>query len=97
MNYNTWKSKINELELNSDLRDNITTLFSKYSHKDSFSFIPITDKKLVDSFNNVNNYKPLTICLDIEFQSAIVKGSKYIHTDRVHNEKKAKFIRELVL
>jgi hypothetical protein len=95
MNYNKWKNEINNLNINEDVRKYITVLFSKYSHTDSFAFIPITDNKLISAFNNVNNYKPLTICLDIEFQSSIVKGSKYIHTDTVHKEKTAKFVREL--
>jgi hypothetical protein len=95
MNYSNWKNKINELNIQDDVLENVLELFSKYSHNKSFSFIPITDEKLVSSFNNINNYKPLSICLDIEFQSSIVKGNKYIHTDHVHKEKAAKFIREL--
>lgn len=99
MNIEKWKTHINGLTLLPNLKTNIITLFSDYGHNKSCAFIPIRDSKIVAAFNNINNYKPITLCLDIEFQSAIIhtnsKNNKYINTDKVKNDKVGKFIREL--
>ena len=105
MDIKTWKNKINQLSFNENIKNNIITFFENFHHKTSLSLIPIIDPKLINAFNNINNYKPLSICLDIEFQSAIiddmndidtndVKG-KYILHETIKNEKTGKFIREI--
>lgn len=95
MDIEKWINNINKLELNFDLKNNIISFFKEFGNKLSFSFIPITDKQTINAFHNVNNYKPLSICLDIEFQSAIVINNKYIYETNIKNDNVAKFIREL--
>ena len=65
MEIKEWTNNINKLELNSDLKINIISFFKEFSNNLSFSFIPITDEHTANAFYNVNNYKPLSICLDI--------------------------------
>ena len=95
MDITKWKNNINNLHFNENIKNNLITFFEEFHHKTSLSFIPISDPKLIDAFNNINNYKPLSICLDIEFQSAIITNDKYISNETIKNEKSAKFIREI--
>lgn len=95
-----WKNEISNVNFNQDLKDKIIGLFEQFSTIESLSFIKINDKTLSNAFNNINNYKPLTICLDIEFQSAIINKNakstpKYIHETNINNDHTAKFIREI--
>jgi len=93
MDFEEWKYKINSL--NFSLKSYIVDIFKDFHHPTSLSFIPITDSNLISSFNNINNYKPITLCLDIEFQSAITNSNKYILTQTIKKDNVAKFIREL--
>ena len=95
MDIKTWKTKINKLSFNENIKNNIITFFKEFHHNASLSFIPIIDPKLINAFNNINNYKPLSICLDIEFQSAITTNNNYIASETIKNDKSAKFIREI--
>ena len=94
MNFNTWLSNINKLNLNGNIKNNLVSFFENYHDKNSLDFIKLEDKELIDAFNNINNYKPISICLDIEFQLAIVDDDKYISLENFNKEKMAKFIRE---
>lgn len=96
MNINEWINKLNSIKINDILRDNIIIFFTKFRSPESLSFIKVEDIDMIAAFNNVNNYKPLSICLDIEFQSTLLKKkNKYISTINNAGHQTAKFIREL--
>lgn len=101
MNFETWKSKINKLEINPILKPQIINFFENFTDIKSniFAVIKITNKKLIESLYAINNYKPFSICLDIEFQTAIIENNnnKYIISKNNLGDDTAKFIRELGL
>lgn len=76
MEYKQWYYQVNKLDISNDVKDTIIQFYSKFSNKGSLDFIPISDRQLRDSFHNINNYKPLTVCLDIEFQSVENSGTE---------------------
>ncbi len=93
MDTNKWKNNINNLSINDNLKSNIVSFFQYFGHNDSFSFIKITDQRMLDAFNNINNYKSLSVCFDIEFQSALSTKKNIVYDDNG----KAVFIREIGL
>lgn len=95
MDFIKWKNNIDNLVLNDNLKSNIIIFFKEFHQKSSLSFIHIQDSHLISAFDNINNYKPITLCLDIEFQSAIIQNDKYISTKNIKGENTAKFIREI--
>lgn len=93
-----WSNKINTIKINDTIKTNIITFFKNFQSKHSLLIIEITDNEMINAFNNVNNYKPITICLDIEFQSTIISKKdkhKYINNLNSNDEPSSKFIREL--
>ncbi|ARF10035.1 hypothetical protein Indivirus_9_12 [Indivirus ILV1] len=93
MNRNIWKNNIQNLNIYDNLKSNLISFFDNFGHIDSFSFIQISDEKIINAFGNINNYRPLSICFDIEFQGAIVGNMKNITSE----DGKAIFIREIGL
>ena len=93
-----WTSKMNSIKINDSIRNNIIKFFKKFSSNQSFSFIKVEDDDMILAFNNINNYKPVSICLDAEFQTTLIKKKekdKYIHTVNYNDDLSAKFIREI--
>ncbi|QKF94345.1 hypothetical protein QKU48_gp0887 [Fadolivirus algeromassiliense] len=98
MDINAWIDKINSININDNLRNNLITFFKNFHSVYSLSLIEITDTDMVNAFNNINNYKPLSICLDIEFQSTIISKKdmdKYTYNNNSNNDPTARFIREI--
>ena len=95
MDFVQWEHKMNTLNLNNNIKNDIIEIFKEFHHDSSLSFINIENTSLISAFNNVNSYKPITLCLDIEFQSAIINSNQYISTKSIKNDNTAKFIREL--
>lgn len=93
MDINKWKNNINNLSINDNLKNNIISFFQYFGHNDSFSFIKITDQKIINAFNNINNYKQLSICFDVEFQSALSTKKNIVYDDNG----KIVYIREIGL
>ena len=95
MNFKEWKNNIIHLKLqNIDIKNNIISFFKEFRHSESLSFIFISDDSIRLALNNINNYKSISICLDIEFQSVIMKDNKYLTSVNLFDDKIARFIRE---
>ncbi len=73
----TWKSHINNLNTSESIKALIITFFTNYGLENSLNFIKIKGKDITVALNNINNYKPILLCMDAEFQSSI-SGLKYI-------------------
>jgi len=73
----TWKSHINDLSITDTTKDLIISFFTIYKSDNSLNFIRIKEKHIILALNNINNYKPILLCMDAEFQASI-SGIKYI-------------------
>ncbi len=97
MNQNKWVKHIERLNFHQYTKSSIINFFIKYHTKASFDFIPIRSNQLRKAFNNINNYKPLTICLDAEFQSAIIVEEHLFFDLNIKGDKYSSFIKEFGL
>lgn len=98
MDIHKWINKINSMNIGENIKNNIITFFKHFSIPQYLLIIEVRDNEMTLAFNNINNYKPIALCLDIEFQSAIINKKnelKYINTSTVNMDLTAKFIREL--
>lgn len=94
MKYEQWINKINKLNLNITTKTSIVDFLSEYATDDTLDFIQINNIQLENAFYNINNYKPLTICLDIEFQS-IFSETENLYNEYILIDDIVRFIREL--
>src|SRR5579885_1261526 len=97
MDIKKWKKKIMNLQIYDDIKNNLINFFELFHSENSLSFIKIKDPNLNTAFNNINNYKSLSICLDIEFQASLIKKNtnKYTIFQNEKGDDTAKFIREI--
>lgn len=95
MDFKKWEKKVLNLDIYDHIKNNLINLFKICHRQDSLNFIKIKDPELLRIFYNINNYKNILVCFDIEFQSAITNNKKYITTPNMKGDKVARFIREL--
>lgn len=95
MNISEWKNNFDNININNNIKNLLINFFANYHSTSSLDFFKL-DNSLNSALNNINNYKPITIAMDIEFQQAIIhKDGKYITSKNIMNHNTAKFIREL--
>lgn len=96
MDFDSWQSRINSLSIYQSVKDNIINFFRYFSNDSSFSFIKIEEEKIINSLNNINNYRTVTICMDAEFQTTLVgENSNFISYENFFGNQAARFPREL--
>lgn len=77
MDITKWTTNINSLNIPSTIKELIIPFFTNFKSDDSLNFIKINNKHVTAALNNINNYKPILVCTDAEFQSSI-SNLKYI-------------------
>lgn len=75
MDLKQWTNNINNLGISPSLKTLIISFFKEFSN--NLSFLMIKNEDLKRALTNINNYKPLLICIDIEFQNALESNYDY--------------------
>ena len=85
MNISEWKNNFDNININNNIKNLLINFFANYHSTSSLDFFKL-DNSLNSALNNINNYKPITIAMDIEFQQAIIhKDGKYITSKNIMN------------
>jgi len=93
MDFNQWKNKIGNVNISNVTKSHIIDFFEEYSNV--VSFIEITDMEIKKALKNINSYKPILGCFDIEFQTTILNNPDFITFQNFADEYVAQFPREL--
>jgi hypothetical protein len=70
MDTTLWIKNINSLNISTSVKETIISFFDNFKLSNSLNFIKITKNIVTRSLNNINNYKPILLCMDAEFQSS---------------------------
>jgi len=97
MDYKKWSNNINKLNIYDNLKNNLLSFGKLFNNNMSLSFVSISDNKIINALNNINNYKTLLICLDIEFQSMLNNDNSIYEIVKMQltGDYKSMFIKEL--
>jgi len=97
MNFDKWKSNIKALNMDPKTSDTIIRFFNDFGYQKSFNIIQLNNHILMDALSNINNYRPITICMDCEFQKALDNTGRYQTFKNMLGDDYAMFIREFGL